>query len=234
MKSTLAPALGLALACLSGAAQARTMSVPADRVLSAARAASGGAGWKYLRGWHETGRLDGVAYETWIDPLRFGMRTETHEAAGVRVHGFNGQGDWEIAPGGQAVGTGDPVAVARARTAAFFTGELFLYPGRFEAKVAMLGVRQAGGQSYDVLKMEPWGGEAREVWFDRRTHLVARIVDRRGSRPTTIELSDYRKVGPVRVAFHYRIEGPDGVHERQVESLGFAPSDRDLFSVPRS
>jgi hypothetical protein len=210
------------------------MSVPADRVLSAARAASGGAGWRYLRGWHETGTLDGQAYETWIDPLRFGMRTEVHEAAGVRVHGFNGQGDWEIAPGGAASGTGDPMAVKRARTAAFFTGELFLYPGRFEAKVVLVGARLAGGRSFDVLKMEPWGGNAREVWIDRGTHLVARIVDGSGSKPTSVALSDYRKVGPVRVAFHYRIEGPDGVHERQIETLVFAPTDRDLFSLPRS
>jgi hypothetical protein len=227
-------AMGLTLTCLAGAAQARTMSVPADRVLSAARGASGGAGWRYLRGWHETGKLDGRAYETWIDPLRFGMRTEVHEAAGVRVHGFNGQGDWEIAPDGTATGTGDRVSVDRARTSAFFTGELFLYPGRFEAKVVLVGARQAAGRSFDVLRMEPWGGNAREVWIDRGTHLVARIVDRSGPKPTTVELSDYRKVGPVRVAFHYRIEGADGVHERQIESLVFAPADRDLFSLPRN
>ncbi len=227
--------LGLALACLATDTQSRTMSAPADRVLSAARAASGGAGWRYLRGWHEAGRLDGQAYETWIDPLRYGMRTETHEAAGLRVHGFNGQGDWEIAPGGAATGAGDPVAVAKARTSAFFNGELFLYPGRFEAKVTLAGARQAGGKSYDVLKMQPWGGNAREVWIDRRTHLVARIVDRTGPQPMTVELSDYRKVGPVQVAFHYRIESAVGaVHERQIETLVFAPPDRDLFSLPRS
>jgi len=229
--------ISAALTCLALAApaDARTMSAPADRVLMAARAASGGAGWRYLRGWHEVGHLDGAPYETWIDPLRYGMRTETREAAGVRVHGFNGQGDWEIAPGGAATGTGDPVAVARARTAAFFSGELFLYAGRFEAKVALAGVRQAGGKSYDVLKMQPWGGNAREVWIDRRTHLVARIVDRSGPRPVTVELSDYRKVGPVRVAFHYWLEAADGaVHERQIETLAFAPPDRDLFSLPRA
>src|SRR5258706_7386833 len=66
----------------------------AQRVLIQARAAAGGAGWNYLRGWHETGHLDGVVFETWLDPLRYGLRAEVHAAKGVAVHGFNGLGAW--------------------------------------------------------------------------------------------------------------------------------------------
>jgi len=56
-------------------------------------------------------------------------------------------------------------------------------------------------------------------------------VDRSGGKPVTVELSDYRKVGPVRVAFRFEVEGGEA---RQVETLTFAPADRDLFSLPRS
>src|SRR5258706_9076013 len=74
----------------------------AERVLIQARAAAGGAGWNYLRGWHETGHQDGLAYETWLDPLRYGLRAEVRTPGGLQTHGFNGLGAWTIAPGGES------------------------------------------------------------------------------------------------------------------------------------
>lgn len=223
----------LALACaLPGAAHAQ-YSRAAKAVLGAARAASGGGGWNMIRGWHETGRQGDVRYECWFDPLRYGMRIETHEPAGLKVHGFNGQGDWLVLPNGTVDGTGERGRVTAARTLAFFSANAFFYPGRFDARGDFVGVRSAGGRTFDVVKVTPWGGEPRELWFDRRTHLLTRIVDRAGSRPTAIELSDYRKVGPVRVAFRSAVEAGGPGQTRQVESLVFTPADRAMFSLPR-
>ncbi len=245
-----APMLKLALAaalagvCLTASpaalaarrhAQAIGYSRDAEKVLADARTASGGAGWYMLRGWHETGHVAGVAYERWLDPLRFGMRTETHDPAGVRVEGFNGQGDWIIPTPGAAPTTADDAATTRARAEAFFGVYGFFYAARFDAHGQGLGARQAGGKSYDVVEVKPFGGDPRELWFDAGTHLLARIVDHTGPRPVTIELSDYRKVGPVRVAFRettLATGGPPRV--RQIDSLVFAPADRAMFSLPRT
>ena len=224
-------ALAICLA-LPAAAHAQ-YSRPAQKVITAARAASGGAGWNQIRGWHETGRQGDVRYECWFDPLRYGMRIETHEAAGLKVHGFNGQGDWVVWPNGTVDGTGAQGRVAAARTLAFFSANAFFYPGRFDAKGELVGVRNAGGHAFDVVRITPWGGEPRELWFDRRTHLLGRIVDRTGPKPLAIELSDYRKAGPVRVAFHSAVEGGGAGQTRQVESLVFMPADRAMFSLPR-
>src|SRR4051794_8253471 len=79
-------------------APAQGYTRPAERILTQARLASGGNGWSLLRGWHETGHQGGVAYEAWFDPLRYGLRIETRDAAGRHVHGYNGQGDWQILP----------------------------------------------------------------------------------------------------------------------------------------
>jgi hypothetical protein len=204
----------------------------AARVLSQARAASGGAGWNFLRGWHETGKLGGAAYETWQDPLRYGLRVEVRAPDGLHVRGFNGQGAWTIAPSGEARGTGDPGPVGLARAEAFFGVYGFFYPGRFDAHGDYLGVRQLSGRAFDVVEVKPWNGPGRQLWFDRRTHLIARMVETGGSAPLTYEFSDWRKVGPVRVAF--RIESPgDPALTRQLESLSFVPADRGLFSLPR-
>ena len=46
--------------------------------------------------------------------------------------------------------------------------------------------------------------------------------------------SDYRRVGPVTVAFRVLIDGPGGSKDRRIDSVVFAPADRALFSLPRT
>jgi hypothetical protein len=228
-------ALTAALACAAGVADAEIYSPAAQHVLARARAATGGDGWNILRGMHETGQLGGVHYERWLDPLRYGARLETYEPKGKHVHGFNGGGDWQILPDGAVTGVDDRATVAQARTDAFFAVNAFFYTGRFDAHGVLLGVRKVGNRAFDVVQIQPVGGKPRELWFDRRTHLLGRIVDRTGPQPVTVEVSDYRRVGPVLVAFTYATEGGGPAHtqDRQIESLDFRPADRSLFSLPR-
>lgn len=237
-------ALALAFATSSSfaiARPARHASPPqgysrvAQRILTQARAASGGDGWSMLRGWREVGHEDAIPYEAWFDPLRYGMRVETHDAGGVHVHGFNGQGDWRILPDGASVPDDNPAHVARTRAEAFFGAAGYFHRARFDAHGEFIGVRSTrDGRSFDVVMVKPYGGDARDLWFDRRTHLLARMVDRSGPRPVTFTLSDYRRVGPVMVAFQTTIDGGDGARLRRIDSVVFAPSDRALFSLPRT
>jgi hypothetical protein len=216
-------------------AAAQGYSRQAEQVLAEGRSAAGGNGWYVLRGWHETGHVGGVAYERWLDPLRFGLRTETHEAAGLSVEGFNGQGAWKIATPGAAPVTEDAAATAATRADAFFGVYGFYYAARFDAHGEALGVKSTGGKSYDVVAVKPYGGAARELWFDRSSHLLARMIDRNGPKPVTIQLSDYRKLGPVKVAFHTSLQVPGQPSvERQIDALVFAPTDRAMFSLVRT
>jgi hypothetical protein len=224
----------LACALLPGHALAQGFSPAAQRVLAQARAASGGAGWNVLRGWRLTGQRDGMRYEAWFDPLRYGARIETHEPAGLHVHGFNGQADWQILPSGALTGADDHATLAQARTAVFLRVNGFFYPGRYMARGDYLGVRSSQGRSFDVLNLRPADGKPLELWFDRASHLLGRVIDRTGASAVTTELSDYRKVGPVLVAFHATIDPGDGARplQDQVQSLVFIPADRNLFSLP--
>jgi len=224
-----------ALALSVTAAHAQGYSPAAQRVLAQARKAAGGTGWNMLRGWHETGTHDGLAYERWIDPLRYGLRVETHEPAGLDVRGFNGSGDWRITPAGVVTGLDVRGLTNSARTEAFFAAHGYFYPGRFDARGEVVGVRKAGGRAYDVVMVKPWAALPRELWFDRKTHLLARMVDRNGAKPIAVEISDYRKVGPVKVAFRTVVEGGGGAGDlvdRQVQSVVFTPVDRAIFSLP--
>jgi hypothetical protein len=224
-------AAGSAATAVHAEARVQGYSRAAQKVLTQARAATGGAGWNLLRGWHETGREGPLAYEAWLDPLRYGLRIEVHEAGdGVHTRGFNGQGAWQIAPGGAVTGTGEGPLVTDARTEAFFRMSGFFYTGRFDAAGRYVAQRAVAGHSFDVVEVKPWGGQARELWFDRKSHLLTRMVDRSGPKPVTIEVSDYRKVGPVKVAFRYISSTGE---TRTLDALTFAPADRNLFSLPR-
>lgn len=231
------PLLALCLTLAATAAQAMTQgySRAAARVLTQARAATGGAGWNTLRGWHETGLRNGVPYEAWLDPVRYGLRLELKTPQGPDVRGFNGFGDWRIAPGGTVTGTDVTNQRSDMRTEAFFDVRGYFYAGRFDASADYVGVRRLGKARYEVVLVKPWNGHARELWFDARTHLLARMVQRADGKAWRV--SDYRKVGPVKVAF--RIEAETGAGPipyapaRQIESLDFKPADRTMFSLPR-
>jgi hypothetical protein len=227
-------ALALALAAhaaSAGEAWKQGYSRQAQQALNRARTAAGGKGWEYLRGWHETGREGGLAYEVWYDPVRYGMRIERQEAAGKDVHGFNGLGAWRITAAGQVSGTDAAGVVAQARTEAFYGVSGFYFSGRFDAAGRYVGAKRLGGKSFEVVEVKPYGGEARELWFDRKTGLLARET----GRGITTEFSDYRKVGPLKVAFRVATDDgtPGGRRERVVESVDFRPADRALFSLPR-
>jgi hypothetical protein len=234
---TLIPAL-FALALAAGAhaeVWKQGYTRQAEQVLARGRIAAGGKGWEYLRGWHETGQDGGVAFEAWYDPVRYGMRVERQEGAAKDVHGFNGLGAWRITAAGQVSGTAEPKPVGEARGEAFFGTQGFYFSGRFDAAGRYVGQRHLGARSFEVVEVKPWAAPARELWFDRKTGLLAREVGRIDGRAVTIEFSDYRKVGPVKVAFRATLDDgtPGGRRERVLQSVDFRPVDRALFSLPR-
>jgi hypothetical protein len=234
------PLLRSLLVCLSAAAlfagaPAAAQNAPAaQRVLDRARAASGGAGWNLIRGVHETGQDAGQPYEAWFDPLRFGLRIETRTPAGKLVQGYNGQGEWRILANGLTTGSVDRAVLAQTRSDAFFGAFGWFYPSRFDVRSTYVGVRQSQGRAFNVLRVQPLGGQPRELWFDRKTGLLGRMVEGAGAKPMTVEFSDYRKVGPVLVPFRAIALGANlaSPRERRRESVDFRPADRALFSLP--
>jgi len=224
-------ALPVLAAAAAGPARAQQGYSPeVERVLAQAFAASGGRGWNQLRGWRETGRRGGLAYESWIDPLRYGLRTEVRTPDGLSLRGFNGQAEWRISPQGEISAVNDRASLAKARTEAFFAAHLYYFPGRFDARGEHLGVRR----DHDVLRIQPLGGEPRELWFDQRSRLLTRIVDRSGRREAAVRVSDYRKVGPVSVPFRFAPEGGEAADiARERESVSLVALERERFSLDR-
>ncbi len=206
-----------------------------QQVLDRARAASGGTAWRSLRGLHETGVENGAPYQRWVDALRYGDRLEIGAAGAARVtRGYNGFGVWSQAAAGRPEG-GDRLALARARSDAFIAAFGYHFPGRFDSRSGYVGARETGGRRFTVIWIQPAGGAGRELWFDRDTGLLAKVSERDGARPLTVEYADYRRVGRLLLPFRQTTYGGDLVRplERSVNRMEAKAPDRALFSLAR-
>jgi hypothetical protein len=220
----------LALAAALVWPDAATASPTGAEVLHAAKAASGGEAWNRLEGSYERGAHGPVTYETWLDFRAYGMRMASVTPAGPRAQGFDGAVAWRRAEG-RADDSRDPAALREAVVTAFVSNNGFFFPDRFPAKADYL----RADQGFDVVRVEPRGGRPVELWFDAKTHLLGRIVDRGGPMPVTVTLSDYRKVGDVLIAFRGVVTGPDGkvLDDGQVSVVEHRAVERSLFAPPK-
>lgn len=227
-------AMTAAVLVSGGSAQAQH-APDVKRVLDRARAASGGAAWSKVAGLHEVGSETGLRYERWVDPLRYGVRTEVQTPAGKVVRGYNGYGAWSLLPVAADRSAEAAPVLADALSNAFFAAYGYFFPSRFDVRSAYVGVRNSDGRAFDVLRLHPNGGRAREVWFDRRTGLAGRMVETSGEKPLTVEMSDYRRVGALMVPFRYTTYGGDlpRPQVRQAEAIDVRRLDREMFSLPR-
>jgi hypothetical protein len=226
--------LALALMLLPACASAPGPGPSAASVLAAAKAASGGAAWDRIDGLTERGSHGGMPYRTWLDFRRPGMRMESGAGEATRIHGFDGETDWTARGAGAAQVSRDPAFLRETVTTFYFSNSGYFFPDRFPAATRYLRQEAEGNRRFDAIEVAPEGGRPVELWFDRNTHLLARIVDRTGPPPVTITASDYRRVGGVLVAFGATVRTIDGtvVDEGRIDSIEFGPVAPRLFDPP--
>ncbi len=198
MKAIIGVAALLALAS-GGAAADPLDATRGAKILAEARAACGGAAWDRIAGWHERGRItlpghpEG-AYEEWsaITSLAMAMRTEPGGAPVSHI-GTDGTTSWRVQPGG-GVDAGPPTGATRPHLRdAYLSNFAYFMPTRFPATVAAGDPRTIGATVYDVITVHPAAAEGFDLWIDRASHRVARVVV--GGQ--VAELRDYRPVAGV-------------------------------------
>lgn len=230
-------AIGLTLAVTGWGVPAGAQAPAPDphAILAAAKEASGGRAWDSLPGSREVGSRGATRYETWLDFRRLGMKLESSLEGVVTAQGFNGDVQWRRGPDGKVATSRDPAELREAVLTAYVSTSGYYFPDRFAATARYVRHAAEGGRAFDVVEVTPEGGRGAELWFDRKTHLLGRVVDRQGPQPVTVEISDYRKVGDVLVAFRGVVRGPDGrvLDEGRVETVEFAqPPPAAAFDPP--
>jgi len=232
-----APIALLALA-LAGAVAAQAPAPPPDpgaaALLARMRAACGGDAWDRVQGWSETGRVDlpgrpGVPYEAFHSMRAPTMVTRNRiEGRIVRQSGYDGTVGWQAGPDGIARIERDPAALRRMRRDAYLSSAGWFLPARMPAAFALAGVETRDGRTFDVLRVTPEGADSFDLWVDRETRRIGRIV----AGDEYAELGDYRTFSGICSATTGRQS--DGRQEivLHVESVDTGPVADSVFSPP--
>ena len=193
--------LSVAAGCLTAAPAWAGASPNAEDLIAAAKNATGGAAWDKIVTWHEegigaAGGLTGT-YFGWTDfpTLR--------NCGGYTLGPDSGGGGWDR----EHVWTTDSSkevrieasdeAVSQAIQDAYRGACAVYFPDRYPATREVAGERTADGVTYDAVKVTPKGADPFEIWFDRKTHRIAREVQLTGDHPQTFLYEDYGPFGEI-------------------------------------
>jgi hypothetical protein len=165
----------------------------ASRILRQMRAACGGARWERVAGWHERGRVEfgGMTgrHEAWSDMRTLKSASAARFDNGMsRRAGYNGRVFWLVPPGGAVQISTDPAALRRQRRDTYLSSYGWFLPNRFPARFMVRGEERRDGRVYDVITVTPAGADSADLWVDRHTRRIGRIVAGR----EFVDLSDYR------------------------------------------
>jgi len=200
--------------------------------------AAGGAAWDEVRTLYsrltiQSGGLDGTA-EIWND-VEQGRYIESFVLGPVKgTSGFDGVTAWiQDSSGDVRERRGEEREAAV--TQAFRTSLAFWYPTRWPAQVECAGTHKEDQRRFYVVCIRPQGGRLFELWFDKFTHLIDRIVENRGIEKLTMLCSDYRSVGGVMLSFAMRRTTGESRYDQviKVEEVKLnIPVDEKRFQKP--
>ena len=213
----------------------------ATEILTANKAASGGSVW------------DGKAtLTTSYDYVGQGMTGTTRSTADLSsghfvddfhigpmtgANGFDGKDGWAKDPSGavtvQAGGDQRKLAVNEAyRWANGWWKKDF-----GGADIRYEGTKTDNNVAYDVLKVTPKDGKDFEAWFDAKTHLLMRIVEKQGAQTVTTTFSGYKSFDGAMLPEKTLIDDGSGAKYIQTVTLTkaefTAKADNSTFSAPK-
>ena len=230
----------LTLALLAGCATQSAGDRPArdaGAIIAEMKAACGGDAWDRVQGWHETGVVEvpgrpPMDHQVWHDmrSLKTAMVTRLNGQI-VRHSGFNGATYWQVGPDGTVRAGAEPDKLRSQLRDTYLSSAGWFFPTRFAAAVALAGTEASDGKPMDVLRITPEGADSFDLWVDRDTHRIRRIV----AGKEYAELSDYRTFGGVCSAIRGRQGDGDPAHDivlhvRSVETD--APIPPAIFEPP--
>ena len=186
---------------LSAAAQAQD----AAALLARFKEASGGVAWDRAKTLHASGTLGagGMSGElTLVQDFATGRSADAYKLGPIEgADGYDGKLAWTRDPGGEVAALDTPDAKRRARSQAWLDAHGFWYPDRIKASYGAVSDREADGKHYDVVEATPEAGDPLTLWFDPKSGLLVRTVQRQGQDTATTVFDDYRDVDGVRIAF---------------------------------
>lgn len=221
---------------MSFAAMAAGAPPTATSVLAAARTASGGAAWGKIHSLRKVGTirvfgLDGSAQQL-IDVKTGASVSHAKLSLGTVAYGNDGMTSWSRNFGG-VLSENMPAEHARALTRAYLDARGYWKPKRWPASIKLIGTESLAKRAYQVIQVTPKGGASAQLWFDAKTHLLARQVQQFMIGKDVTTFSDYRTVDGVKISFETHesaVKNDTWMHVRSVEFN--VPAPKSAFEVP--
>ena len=228
----------MALSALVPAPAHPAITPPAQAVVDRYLDASGGrAAWANLRALHETGTLSAFGLKGTLEI----WREAPDKRASVLVIGPITTRDWTNGskasrsdPSGRLIPLdGKDLEVAAAN--AWFENQDWLAPDQGGSSITAVGETKDSLGTFVLLEIAPPAGRARQLYFDKQTGLLVRIVSKRDQVTVISTYSDFRRVNgwlmPFRTAQEVGAPANDAIF--QVEQAE-APADiaDDRFTPP--
>jgi len=145
----------------------------------------------------------------------------------IGADGYDGTEAWNRDSSGLVWVDGSDAGRTQEISQAYVADYALWSPKRGGATVSWGGEKTAAGHTYDTLVVKaPGAALPFEMWFDRKTHLPARVTQTIGPDSSTTTYADYRPVNGVMVAYATHNESSDGnVVDASVTNAVANPSD---------
>ena len=222
---------GAALAQPAPASEPPSVRQLVDRYL----AWRGGDAYVRAKGLHTVGAVDAAGltgtFEDWESDEDGRNQLDI---GGVKIlEVITPHGSWTTNASGQVVDEPDAYKYA-ARDP--LGGETLLGTGKAKAELALRGVETTDGRAWSVLRVSFGDADSYDAFIDAASGALGAVRITEKGQTRFEHYSDWRMVGPVRVAFATRIEiGALGVQTLHVKSAEVNPSlDPALFQRPQA
>jgi hypothetical protein len=230
----------LAYLLLSTAVAAPASAATVDDILAANRTASGGSAW-YGRAalnlkYDYVGQgLSGKTATTF--DLTNGRFVDRYDLVAVSgANGFDGAHAWAKDPSGTVTAQDGGETLPLSFNEAYRDANLWWHPDHGGAVITPLPAKKSD-ENFDGLAVTPRNGQEFDAWFDKKTHLLAKIFEQQGSAPVTQTFSNYRAIDGAMVAGKI-VQSTGKPKYDQVQTLTaatFLPAQPDYaFAAPKS
>jgi hypothetical protein len=210
----------------------------AQDVLARAKAAAGGVAIDNIRSTRaqftlSVGGMNGTT--TSLEDNVAGHFVERFELGpGRGAHGFDGEKAWSQDASGQ-VRLDDTDEARQIAANEAYRRSYSYWTARRPGRAELAGEQRDGAQRFDVVRITPEHGRPFDLWIDKGTHLVARLIEKGATRTSTTYYSDYHEAAGVTLAHSVRVNAGDPKYDAvlRLESIQFNEvPDSARFAVP--
>lgn len=236
MRKTIAAFAALTATCVAALAAGS-----ADDVLKANKAAVGGSAWDgkiTMSGDAElSGQgLTGTAHS--LQDLKNGRSVVDYKLGpAVGANGYDGTTPWQKDSSGTITQQQGGDAIVLAINDAYRTANKWWLPDHGGAAIITQGETDTPAGRFDVLTVTPKGGKAFDAWFDAKSHLLMKTIEKQGPQTVTTFISDYRPERGVQVPHKMVVDA--GVGEKYLQTIKvtkveFLPAQPDsAYAAPK-